>query len=115
MIEIRVLHLSFKIAFDMAQSHLLIGKASLNQARMLRDKICYHDFTGLPDALKTAREYALLGNYDTALVYFQQVFAQIDQYVANNAAKSDLCVLPVSNLWCLNLADFVLLCPIRQP
>jgi hypothetical protein len=35
----------------------------------------------LPESLKTAREYALLGNYETALVYFEQVFSQIDQYV----------------------------------
>ena len=31
--------------------------------------------------VKMAREYALLGNYDTSLVYFQGVLQQIQKYI----------------------------------
>jgi katanin p60 ATPase-containing subunit A1 len=33
------------------------------------------------DNVKMAREYALLGNYDTALVYFQGVLQQIQKHI----------------------------------
>ena len=36
----------------------------------------------VPDALKLSREYALLGKYDTAAVYFDGAVAAIQQYVA---------------------------------
>ena len=32
--------------------------------------------------VKMAREYALLGNYDTSLVYFQGLLQQIQKYIA---------------------------------
>ncbi len=34
----------------------------------------------VPDALKLSREYALLGKYDTAAVYFDGAVAAIQQY-----------------------------------
>lgn len=36
---------------------------------------------GLPNSLKMAREYALLGSYDTAAVYFEGAIKLIDQYI----------------------------------
>lgn len=35
---------------------------------------------GLSEHLTLAREYALLGNYDTALIFFDGVVAQINKY-----------------------------------
>jgi hypothetical protein len=35
---------------------------------------------GVTDTVKMAREYALLGQYATALVYFETVLGQIDEY-----------------------------------
>lgn len=36
---------------------------------------------GLEEHLTLAREYALLGNYDSALIFFEGVHAQINKYV----------------------------------
>jgi len=36
---------------------------------------------GLPDSIKLSREYALLGNYETALVYYDGIISQIQQYL----------------------------------
>eukprot|EP00698_Gefionella_okellyi_P022092 TRINITY_DN7275_c0_g1_i1.p1 TRINITY_DN7275_c0_g1~~TRINITY_DN7275_c0_g1_i1.p1 ORF type:complete len:515 (+),score=156.78 TRINITY_DN7275_c0_g1_i1:54-1598(+) len=42
----------------------------------------------LPDSLQLSRELALLGNYDTALVYFDGAIQQINQYLAYADAAS---------------------------
>lgn len=42
----------------------------------------------LPDNLQMSREYALLGNYDTALVYFDGAISQIQQYASPRHGRS---------------------------
>eukprot|EP01112_Ceratiomyxa_fruticulosa_P012966 TRINITY_DN3619_c0_g1_i1.p1 TRINITY_DN3619_c0_g1~~TRINITY_DN3619_c0_g1_i1.p1 ORF type:complete len:578 (+),score=135.58 TRINITY_DN3619_c0_g1_i1:353-2086(+) len=37
--------------------------------------------SGVAESLKLSREYAIIGNYDTSLVYFDGVIAQIQQYL----------------------------------
>lgn len=56
--------------------------------------------------VKMAREYALLGNYDTSLVYFQGVLQQIQKYVVGivdpvrkqkwHQVEEFVCVYPLS-------------------
>ena len=56
--------------------------------------------------VKMAREYALLGNYDTSLVYFQGVLQQIQKYIVGivdpvrkqkwHQVKCTSCVLEIS-------------------
>jgi katanin p60 ATPase-containing subunit A1 len=36
----------------------------------------------LHDPLAMSREYALLGNYDTSLIYFEQVNRSLSSYIA---------------------------------
>ena len=54
------------------------GKLTLLFA-VLRDSRHLDLIKNLPDTVQVAREYALLGNYETALVYLDGAFAQIQQ------------------------------------
>jgi hypothetical protein len=53
----------------------------------------------LPDTIQMSREYALLGNYETALVYFDGAVSQIQQYafpLEYTGNRCDSCVFCVS-------------------
>ena len=42
---------------------------------------------GVLDTLKLSREFALLGNYETALVYYDGVLSKVQQCVSASSAR----------------------------
>ena len=50
----------------------------------------------IPEDLKMGREYALLGNYDTSLVYYEGAFQALKRKVSLNLAG----ILVLARFWC---------------
>ena len=48
---------------------------------LYRTRIVLYNMEEIAENVKMAREYALLGNYVTSLVYFQGVLQQIQKYI----------------------------------
>ena len=69
---------SFKIFIFLSNSSLVV---KAKQQALFGSWLLSFKMDEIVENVKMAREYALLGNYDTALVYFQGVLQQIQKHI----------------------------------